>query len=120
MGINKNYIRRTTPDKELEKEIQQMLKSTNRYATEHTLDKMIGALDEMIGDTFSDNVTRSPERPIDITPFIKLGSLLVAFMLFVIFALVIFRDTPINSKQTTPSTIEQKSTQETPDAFKKL
>jgi large-conductance mechanosensitive channel len=120
MGIKKDFIRRTTPDKELEKEIQQMLKSMNRYATEHVLDEMIDVLDETIGDTFSDTTEHSSKRITKLAPFIKLGSLILAFILFVILALVIFHDTPTDSKQTTPPTIEQKSTQETPDVFKKL
>lgn len=112
MGIEKDFIRRTTPDKELEK-LQQMLKSMDDHVPQHIFD-------EMLKNTFSDSIKCSPERLTNIAPFIKLGSLILAFILFVIFALVIFRDTPTNSKQTTPPTIEQKSTQETPNVFKKL
>ena len=98
MGMKKDFIRRTTPDKEL------ML-----------------ALDEMLGNTSSDSTKRSSKRLTkQFAPFIKLGSLILAFILFMIFAFIIFRDTPTEPKRTTPPTIEQKSSQEIPDVFKKL
>ncbi len=105
MRIEKGFIRRTTPDRELEKKVRQMVK---KYA-----------LDEMIDDSFSDSVKRSLKRSTRSRLFIRMAPLWLAAILIIIFVIILYDISP-DSKQTTPPTIEQKSTQEKPDVLKKL